>query len=377
MTVAPVTRGLLDFTRTLRARGWPVGIDEQHDALRLAAEVGVAKREHLRDALRALYCGTAAQWREFDTVFDDYWYPRRGTRTRASGAGSGLQPQPGTGMGENTNPPDKPGQGSGAEADPGGAHEGASASESLARRDFRHLHDPEERRTLDAMLERMARRWRHRLRRRWRALAKSRRLDLRRTVRRSLPRGGVPIDPVWQKPRQRPPNLILLVDASRSMSLYSYRFLRFAAGALAAFPGSEAFVFHTRLVRVTDALQEPSAERVREKLALLSSGFEGGTRIGDSLALFNRQYGQSVRRRSVVVILSDGLDTGDTATLVDTLGELRRRSGRIIWLNPLMGRRGYAPEAKAMKAALPYIDRLAPAHNLESLLALETELIRV
>ncbi|WP_067562353.1 vWA domain-containing protein [Halofilum ochraceum] len=377
MSPAPVTRGLLDFTRTLRARGWPVGIDEQHDALRLAAEVSVADRERLRDALRALYCGTGAQWSEFDTVFDDYWYPKRGTRTRASGAGSGLQPQPGTGMGENFSPPDKPGHGSGAEADPGGAHEGASASESLARRDFRHLHDPEERRTLDAMLERMARHWRHRLRRRWRALQKGRRLDLRRTLRRSLPRGGVPIDPVWRKPRQRPPNLILLVDASRSMSLYSYRFLRFAAGALAAFPGSEAFVFHTRLVRVTDALQEPSAERVREKLALLSSGFEGGTRIGDSLTTFNHQYGQTVRRRTVVVILSDGLDTGDTATLIDALGELRRRSGRIIWLNPLMGRRGYAPEAKAMKAALPFIDRLAPAHNLDSLLALETDLVRV
>lgn len=377
MSAAPVTRGLLDFTRTLRARGWPVGVDEQHDALRLAAAVDVAQRERLRDALRALYCGTEAQWREFDTVFDDYWYPKRGTRTRASGAGSSLQPQPGTGMGENYSPPDKPGGGSGAEADPGGAREGASASESLARRDFRHLHDPEERRALDAMLERMARRWRHRLRRRWRVLQKGRRLDLRRTLRRSLPRGGVPIDPVWQKPRQRPPNLILLVDASRSMSLYSYRFLRFAAGALAAFPGSEAFVFHTRLVRVTDALQEPSAERVQEKLALLSSGFEGGTRIGDSLATFNRQYGQTVRRRSVVVILSDGLDTGDTATLVDALGELRRRSGRIIWLNPLMGRRGYAPEAKAMKAALPWIDRLAPAHNLDSLLALETDLVRV
>ncbi|MEF8834264.1 MAG: VWA domain-containing protein, partial [Halofilum sp. (in: g-proteobacteria)] len=221
MSTAPVTRGLLDFTRTLRARGWPVGVEEQHDALRLASAVGVADRDALRDALRALYCGTGEQWREFDTVFDDYWYPKRGTRTRASGAGSGLQPQPGTQAGESFNPPDRPGPGGGADADPGGAHEGASSAESLTRRDFRHLHDPEERRALDAMLGRMARRWRHRLRRRWRTLQKGRRLNLRRTLRRNLPRGGIPIDPIWQKPRQRPPNLILLVDASRSMSLYS------------------------------------------------------------------------------------------------------------------------------------------------------------
>ncbi len=374
----PVTAGLLDFTRTLRARGWPVGIQEQHDALRIAEAVDVSRRERLRDALRALYCGTPEQWREFDTIFADFWFPKRGVRARATGAGGGLQPVPGTGAGDISGQPDRPGEGGGdAEADPGGTREGATGTESLARTDFRHLNDPEERRALDALTDRMARRWQHRLRRRWRTVRKGRRLNLRRTLRRSLGQGGVPMQPVWQRVRRQPPNLVVLVDASRSMSLYSYRFLRFAAGAMAAFPSSEAFVFHTRLVRVTDALTEPSAERMREKLALLSSGWSGGTRIGECLAAFNRQYGQAVRRRSVVVVLSDGLDTGEPAELVEALSELRRRTGRLVWLNPLMGRRGYAPEARAMKAALPYVDRLAPAHSLESLLSLEHDLVRL
>ena len=375
---APVTEGLLAFTRTLRARGWPVGIDEQHDALRIAERIGVADRAGLRQALRSLYCGTPEQWREFDTLFDDYWFPKRGVRTRASGPGGGLQPQPGFGAGDQIgSQPDRAGRGAGDDADPGGAREGASSTEGLARTDFRHLQDVDESRALDALLDRMARRWRNRLRRRWRVVRKGRRLDMRRTLRGSIGRGGVPMEPVWQLPRRQPPNLVLLVDASRSMSLYSYRFLRFAAGALAAFPGSEAYIFHTRLMRATDALSEPSAERMREKLALLSSGWNGGTRIGESLETFNRQYGQALRRRSVVIILSDGLDTGDTEELTDALCELRRRAGRLIWLNPLMGRWGYAPEARAMKAALPYLDRLAPAHDLASLLALETELVRI
>lgn len=374
---APVTRGVLDFTRTLRRRGWPVGVNEQHDALRLARVVGVADREGLRQALRALYCGTPEQWREFDTIFDAYWVPKRGTQTRASGPGGGLQPVPGMSGGDSTSQPDRADHGSGADADPAGARHGASASESLARADFRNLQDPAERRALDAMLDRAARRWRYRLRRRWRSVDKGRRLNLRRTLRRSLGRGGVPFDPVWQRQRQQPPHLVLLVDASRSMSLYSYRFLRFAAGALGAFPGSEAFIFHTRLVRVTDALQEASPERMQEKLALVSSGWSGGTRIGESLAAFNQQYGETVRRRTVVVILSDGLETGALTDFEAALAELRRRAGRLVWLNPLVARPGYAPEARAMKAALPYLDRLAPAHSLESLLALEHELVRL
>ncbi|SEO72357.1 vWA domain-containing protein [Aquisalimonas asiatica] len=375
--ITPVTRGLMGLTRTLRARGWPVGIEEQHDALRIAETVGVDHREQLRDALRALYCGTPDQWREFDTLFSDYWFPKRGTRTRASGPGGGLQPVPGRSGGEPQSQPDRAGDDGSEDAEPGGAREGASRREGLGRTDFRHLHDPAERRALDALTDRMARRWKYRLRRRWRVVRKGRHLNLRRTLRNSIGRGGVPVDPVWQRPRRQPPNLVLLVDASRSMNLYSYRFLRFAAGALTAFPGSEAFVFHTRLIRVTDALAEPAAERMGEKLALVASGWNGGTRIGDSLAAFNRQYGGGVRRRTVVVVLSDGLDTGDIDVLTGALAELRRRAGRLIWLNPLMGRQGYAPEARAMKAALPYLDRLAPAHTLESLMALEQDLVRL
>jgi len=377
---APVVRGLLGFCQSLRARGWPLGIDEQQDALRIAEDIGVRDRRALAGALRGLLCGTPDQWREFDEIFARYWFPRRGARVRAQGPGGGLLPVPGGGGdSDTTGTPDRAGTDNDADAAPGDAAvRGASARRSLGHTDFRHLHDPEESAALDALMDRMARRWRRRLRRRQRLGAHRGRLDIRRTVRGSLGHGGVPLDPVFRRPRRRPPQLVLLVDASRSMSVYSLRFLRLARGALQAFPGSEAFIFHTDLVRVTPAVTAPSPERMREQLALLSTGWSGGTRIGASLATFNRQYAAAVaRRHGVAVILSDGLDTGDPEDLVTALAELRGRCGRVIWLNPLAGRPGYRPEAGGMRAALPWIDHLAPAHDLDSLLALERELVRL
>ncbi len=373
-----VVEGLLAFGHALRLRGWPVGIEEQHDALRIARHVGIKDPGRLCRALRPLYCGTPDQWREFEALFRAHWHPLRimqGSSVSAGGAGSAAAPAPRS-EGGDEQPERADGNGNG-ESSAERQRRGASRTHSLARTDFRHLHDAAESAALDALMERMARRWQHRLRRRWRTVRKGTRLSLRRTLRRSVSQGGAPLQPVWLRPRRHPPSLVLLVDASRSMNPYSFRFLRFAAGALGAFPGSEAFIFHTRLVRITDALRDSSAAGMRQKLNLLSEGWSGGTRIGASIADFNRLHGEAVRRRSVVIILSDGLDTGEPQTLTSALAELRRRAGRLVWLNPLMGRPGYAPQARAMRAALPYLDQLHPAHTLQSLLELADTLRRL
>lgn len=378
----PVAPNLLGLCRSLRARGWPVGIEEQHDALRIAERVGVHDRRALAEALRPLLCGDGGQWREFDALFERYWFPHRGVRTRSQGPGGGLQPVPGAGGSGEDGSPDRPRRGEregDADAEPGSAaQQGASARRALGHTDFRHLHDAEESAALEALMERLARRWQRRLRRRWRIAGRRGRLDVRRTLRASLGQGGIPVHPVFRRARRRPPALVLLVDASRSMSVYSLRFLRLARGALLAFPRAEAFIFHTHLVRVTEAVAAPSPERMREQLALLSSGWSGGTRIGASIAAFNRDHAPAMaRRRGVAVILSDGLDTGDPERLAEAMAELRGRCGRVVWLNPLAGRCGFRPEAAGMRAALPYVDRFAPAHDLASLLALEGELARL
>jgi uncharacterized protein with von Willebrand factor type A (vWA) domain len=228
------------------------------------------------------------------------------------------------------------------------------------------------------LADRLARRMRHRLSRRERQRRKGRRLDLRRTIHRSIGRGGLPIDLAWRKRREKPLRLVVVLDASGSMSQYSAFFIRFIHGVLDRFREAEAFVFHTRLIHVSPALKERNATKAVERLSLIAQGWSGGTRIGESLANFNRHHApRVVHGRSVVMIVSDGFDTGAPELLAREMAALRRRSKRIVWLNPMIGWQDYEPTAGGMRAALPYIDLFAPAHHLKSLEALEPYLAEV
>jgi len=154
--------------------------------------------------------------------------------------------------------------------------------------------------------------------------------------------------------------------------------VRFLHGLVDAFHEAEAFVFHTRLVHVSPSLRDRNVSRAIDRLSLMAQGIGGGTRIGESLAAFNRWHARRViNSRTAVIIVSDGYDTGDPQRLAGEMQRLRRRCRRIVWLNPLIGWKDYAPEARSMKAALPFIDLFAPAHNLESLAAIEPYLARI
>src|SRR3569832_687609 len=215
-------------------------------------------------------------------------------------------------------------------------------------------------------------------RRRWQLARQGRRLHLRRTLRHSLRYGGTPLDPVYNRRRRRQPRLVLLMDVSRSMSLYSYFFLRFARGVLDVFRDAHAFVYHTHLVPVTEALRGRDIDKVKAKLAVISLGWGGGTRIGESLQTFNEQHGRRLlSSRTVVIVVSDGLDTGAPALLAEQLAHIKRRARKVVWLNPLLGRAGYEPLAGGMAAALPLIDVFASAHNLASLAALKPHKVRL
>ena len=259
-----------------------------------------------------------------------------------------------------------------ADAVPEGRAGGASAVELLAQADLRHIHDPDEVERLHALAERLAARMRHRLSRREKARRRGRRLDFRRVIHSSVQTGGTPIRLAFRRRRDKPVRLVALLDVSGSMSPYSTFFVRFLKSILDSFREADAFVFHTRLVHIGPALGERNTERAIERLSLLAQGWAGGTRIGESLAAFNRSYAASVlNRRSVVIVVSDGYDTGPPEQLAREMAALRRRARRIVWLNPMLGWRGYEPVARGMAAALPHVDLFAPAHNLESLCALE------
>ncbi len=371
---------LMGFVRFLRDNGYPVGVREGLDALTLAGACGPADRQRLSWGLRSLLCSNAGEWDRFDELFRLYWLPAnrrsevRASASRRSGQTPQREPAP-AGSGA-TAEVEGGAAGDGGACDEGASRGGASRADSHAGTDFRFLQDGQAMRETEALAERLALRMRRRLIRRQRVQQHGRRIHLRRTLRNSLRYGGTPLELAFRSRRKVLPRLVLILDVSRSMSLYSYFFLRFARGIVAAFKDAQAFVLHTRLVHVTEALRERDLHRLKSKLAVLSLGWSGGTRIGESLQTFNRDYARRLLgSRSVVIVLSDGLDTGEPEALGDALARIRRRARRVLWLNPLLGRDGYAPLAAGMQAALPWIDLFAPAHNLESLQALESQII--
>jgi uncharacterized protein with von Willebrand factor type A (vWA) domain len=378
-------RRLLGFLSNLRANGFPVGLAEAGDSLRIALAVDLSRPNDLRQGLRSLLCSSQTDWRRFDEIFDAYWR-RRGVKqvVRASARPGAEAPRrlPGAnGQTDRMAPPDwveRSVDADEAATGKSGRRAGASAAENLAQVDLRHLTQAEELARAHDLAERLAARMRYRLSRRQRIRRRGRRLDLRRTIHASIPTGGTPVKLRYRRRRRRPLRLVIILDGSGSMNQYSTFFLRFLHGVLDHFREAEAFLFHTRLVHISKALRERDPNRAVERMAVVAQGLGGGTRIGDSLETFNRFHAKSVvNGRSVVMIVSDGYDTGRPDKLAREMAQLKRRARRIVWLNPMIGWRDYAPEASGMQAALPYVDLFAPAHNLASLAALEPYLARL
>ncbi|HEX4585872.1 MAG TPA: VWA domain-containing protein [Burkholderiaceae bacterium] len=373
--IAPGLAGrIVEFVRLVRANHFRAGIQEAVDALSVAECVNISDPDQLRWGLRTLLCSNAADWSRFDRLFDRYWQRPNRRAVEVSTSGHIERVDGGDCPASSRR---EPGHDATHERSPGDAQRvGASAREATTRSDFRLAQLNEDTRPLEQWLEDMARRMRKRLLRRHLVRETGRRIHLRRTVRRSLRYGGLPLDLIFQERRRELPRLVLITDVSRSMNVYSYFFLRFARGIIDAFKHTDAFVFHTRLIHVTDTLRERDSHRLKEKLAWIAAGWGGGTRIGESLRVFNRDYARRlVDSRTLVFIVSDGYDTGQPELLGEQVRRLRQRARRVVWLNPLLGREDYAPTAGAMQAALPHLDLFASAHNLESLMKIERMLV--
>jgi uncharacterized protein len=377
---------LAGFAAMLRNNGFIVGLAEYRDALTVMSGDSASRPSRLRPALRSLFCSRHSDWTKFDEIFDAFWL-KRGMKsaTRMSGAPQkapdGVQAATSAARGEGLQDnADHVQRGEGEDVVEAGAsrREGASRAECRGKTDFRHLTHPDDLAEAHRLAERFALAMRARLTRRKRARPRGQRLDLRRTIHRSIANGGTPMQLVFRERREKPLRLVVLLDGSGSMSLYSAVFLRFMHGMLDAFREAEAFLFHTRLVHISPALRERDPQRAVERMALMGQGTGGGTRIGESLATFNKWHAKRcIHSRTCVMIVSDGYDTGPAERLGEEMRALRRRCRRIAWLNPMIGWQDYAPEAAGMKAALPFIDLFAPAHNLESLKALEPYLAMI
>lgn len=202
------------------------------------------------------------------------------------------------------------------------------------------------------------------------------RIDLRRTTRSALRTGGEVVHLHRTKPGRRPRRVVLLCDISGSMAPYARALLQFAHAATAG-GRVEAFTIGTQLTRVTRELAGQDPDVALERAAAAVTDWSGGTRLGDALCTFNDRWGaRGMARGAVVVILSDGWDRGDPATIAAQMARLHRLAHRVIWVNPLKASDGYAPLAAGMAAALPHVDDFVEGHDLVSLEALATRILQ-
>lgn len=251
---------------------------------------------------------------------------------------------------------------------------GASETESAAEKNFSSFGKDD----LDEV-SRLARRIVKRLAknpsRRWRSVRRGSRINLRRSMRQSLKTGGEVIALSYKERKPKRTKLVVICDVSGSMDIYSRLLLQFIYGLQNSFARVESFVFATSLSRITGYLRNKNYDHALERLSTKVRGWSGGTRMGESLAAFNSEWLRRIDKRTVVIILSDGWDTGDPDQLERQMWQLRSRAGRLIWLNPLLGSSTYEPLTRGMQAALRHIDVFAPAHDIASLRALEPHLV--
>lgn len=207
-----------------------------------------------------------------------------------------------------------------------------------------------------------------RSRRQRRSLRRQGQPDLRRTVRRALAHGGEPIDRAYRRKSEQPRRVVLLLDISGSMESYSRALLRFVHATVLARGRVEAFALGTRLTRLTREMATLDPDRSLANAAAAVDDWSGGTRLGESLQAFNDEWAvRGMARGAVVVILSDGWDRGEPELMAEQMARLQRVAYRIVWANPLKATDGYAPLARGMAAALPFLDEFVEGHSLRAL----------
>ncbi len=360
---------MVRFAALLRRQGLPVTPEQVTDGVRALAHLDLADREEVRTGLRAVFAGRLEDFPTFDRAFDAFWRTGAPADEVAEALAPPAPPEPAAsgleGAGRETLALEAWQEaGDGAAGDEPIGVPAASELEAMAARDFSTF-TPDQLDEVYRLTLKIARRLARRMSRRRRPSARRGRIDLRRTLRANLTRGEL-IELRYRRRKRKKVRLVLLCDVSGSMDLYSRFLLQFLFALQSAFSRVETFTFSVRLTRVTDYLRARSYREVLRRLTAVRD-WSGGTKIGESLAEFTRGWPALVDRRTIVIVLSDGWDTGDPDVLAAALLRVKRRAGRVIWLNPLLGNPSYEPLTRGMAAALPLVDRFAAAHNLAAL----------
>jgi len=368
-----LSQHIIQFCRFLRQHEYPLSPSEEVDALNALGTIPWHDGKYFKQSLRAVLVKNVQQLRRFDDLYTQYWAEL--SRAEDSKLRDG-EPE------KRKAPPQK-------KAPPirvikNWLHGNKqieeeeiatySTGESFVEKDFGSF-AKEELSEVMRVIRALAKKLANQKSCRYENSKKNEQLDLRRLMRKNMRSGGEFLELTYKKPKQRKIKIILLCDVSKSMDLYSRFLIQFMYGFQNSYRQIETFVFSTRLQRITQQLKNQEFNSALKRLSAEVHQWSSGTKIGASLQTFLHDYGSRlVNQKSVVIILSDGWDTGDVDILEDSMRRIHRKAGKVLWLNPLAGNPNYKPSTQGMKAAMPYIDVFAPVHNVDSLRKIASQL---
>ena len=384
------TSRLLDFSHHMFANGFNTSFDQVTQSLNGLQNIDLSKIQEWKNALKSIYCYNFDTYEKFDELFDSFWTNEGRKKTNIQRQNNNKNndtintrsifapPEQGTLDNESTNKSMTNNENEIEASSNAVSKITASFIENKKKTDLKELIDSDLQKRIHSAVLKIAKSIKHKRSRRLIADRKGVKLDLRKIVSKSLAYEGYPIKLYKKSKPKKPMRIVSILDISGSMKVYSQIFLTFVKGLVGVDQSADVYLFHTRLMRVTEYLKDNDTLNAVNRISLLTEGFSGGTKIGKSLKEFNNVYSKNqVNGRTVVIIISDGYDTGSPKIVSQELEKLKKRNCKIIWLNPLLGWKNYEPVAASMKEASLYLDLFAPCSTIEDLENLEKELCMI
>lgn len=367
---------LIDFTMYCRERQFMLGPQETRDAFSIAEKGYALDRSLFQYSLKAIYCKRKEHFDRFDEMFQRFWsryYEEKLEKRKKQIKQLKKEKETATVifLGAEFKLPKK-------EVKEIEAKETVGANESIRLRftDFSKV-DVTDKEKLEELAEELFHQMSMRFKRRLENANRGR-IDIRNTIRHGVSKGGLLLDLSYKKKRKEKRKVVFILDVSGSMDTYSYYLLRYVLVLKKYFKSLEFFTFSTHLTHVTPMLRQNNELEILKEIGKNVNSWSSGTKIGESLNEFLSDYGSKLlSQKHIVVILSDGLETGSVKELKEAVRTIRRKCKTLVWLNPLKGMDGYQPIQKGIVNVMPHLDAFESAHNLDSLLKLEKLLMDV
>jgi uncharacterized protein len=360
-----LSENLIAFCRFLRNYSFIIGLQEQALALEALTLINFEEKENFKDALRTTLVKNVQNLQKFDRLFDDYWKEleksfdskikdsvekKQKKQSQADATFNNLKSWM-----------------NGTKSDDEQELAAYSFGENLSEKDFSTI-PKENLEEVMKIIKEMSKSLAVISNRRHLRANNHKQFDLRNTIRKNLRRGGELMEIVHKKPKKNRIKLVMLCDVSKSMDLYSAFLVQFIYAFQSVYRNIETFVFSNSIHRITNELKNKSFDEAMRELSQQIIGWSGGTQIGFSFQSFTDNYStQMLDKQTIVLILSDGWDTGEVEILENSMEIIHQKARKIIWLNPLAGNPNFTPTAQGMSVALPFVDIFASVHNVESL----------